>query len=83
MSYWTFTDIFEEAGPRMTPFHGGFGMLNYQDLAKPSNIAYKFLNRLADTELTCSDPDAFVCAIASVPYKRFSGISLSPTPVRR
>lgn len=29
MSYWTFTDIFEEAGPRMTPFHGGFGMLNY------------------------------------------------------
>jgi xylan 1,4-beta-xylosidase len=32
MSYWTFTDIFEEAGPRTTPFHGGFGLLNYQDL---------------------------------------------------
>jgi len=25
MSYWVFTDIFEESGPRFTPFHGGFG----------------------------------------------------------
>ena len=61
MSYWTFTDIFEEAGPRTTPFHGGFGMLNYQGLAKPSYFAYKFLNRLGNTELSCADPDAFVC----------------------
>jgi xylan 1,4-beta-xylosidase len=61
MSYWTFTDIFEEAGPRTTPFHGGFGLLNYQDLAKPSFYAYQFLHRLGDTELICADPDAFVC----------------------
>lgn len=61
MSYWTFTDIFEEAGPRTTPFHGGFGLLNYQDLAKPSYFAFKFLNRLGDIELVCPDPDAFVC----------------------
>jgi xylan 1,4-beta-xylosidase len=27
MSYWVFTDIFEEPGPRFTPFHGGFGLL--------------------------------------------------------
>ncbi|HTL69351.1 MAG TPA: hypothetical protein VL200_16925 [Lacunisphaera sp.] len=60
MSYWTFTDIFEEAGPRMTPFHGGFGLLNYQDLPKPAYFAYQFLNRLGDTELTCGDPEAFV-----------------------
>ena len=61
MSYWTFTDIFEEAGPRTTPFHGGFGLLNYQDLAKPSYFAFQFLNRLGDTELACTDADAFVC----------------------
>ena len=61
MSYWTFTDIFEEAGPRMTPFHGGFGLLNYQDLRKPSFFAYQFLNRLGDTELGCQDPAAMVC----------------------
>jgi xylan 1,4-beta-xylosidase len=61
MSYWTFTDIFEEAGPRMTPFHGGFGLLNYQDLAKPSFFAYQFLNRLGGTELACRDSEAIVC----------------------
>jgi xylan 1,4-beta-xylosidase len=61
MSYWTFTDIFEEAGPRTTPFHGGFGLLNYQDLPKPSFFAYKFLHRLGDRELACNDPAAFVC----------------------
>jgi xylan 1,4-beta-xylosidase len=61
MSYWTFTDIFEEAGPRMTPFHGGFGLLNYQDLRKPAFYAYQFLNRLGDVEVTSSDPASFVC----------------------
>ena len=61
MSYWTFTDIFEEAGPRTTPFHGGFGLLNYQDLPKSSYFAFKFLHRLGDRELVCSDPDALVC----------------------
>lgn len=61
MSYWTFTDIFEEAGPRRTPFHGGFGLLNYQDLKKPSFFAYQFLQRLGETELASNDADAFVC----------------------
>ncbi|MBI2513382.1 MAG: glycoside hydrolase [Opitutae bacterium] len=61
MSYWTFTDIFEENGPRTTPFHGGFGLLNYQDLPKPSFYAYQFLHRLGDTEVACADADAFVC----------------------
>jgi xylan 1,4-beta-xylosidase len=61
MSYWTFTDIFEEAGPRLTPFHGGFGLLNYQDLTKPSFFAYKFLNQLGDTEINVADPATYVC----------------------
>jgi xylan 1,4-beta-xylosidase len=65
MSYWTFTDIFEEAGPRTKPFHGGFGLLNYQDLQKPSYFAYQFLNRLGDVELGCQDPEAFVCLDAA------------------
>jgi len=60
MSYWTFTDIFEESGPRMTPFHGGFGLLNYQDLRKPAFYTYQFLHRLGDTELKCDDPASFV-----------------------
>jgi xylan 1,4-beta-xylosidase len=55
MSYWTFTDIFEEAGPRTTPFHGGFGLMNYQDIEKPAFRAYQYLNMLGATRLACGD----------------------------
>jgi len=61
LSYWTFTDIFEESGPPPSPFHGGFGLLNFQGLRKPSFYAYQFLNQLGDTELTSSDNDSWVC----------------------
>jgi xylan 1,4-beta-xylosidase len=61
MSYWVFTDIFEEAGPRFTPFHGGFGLLNYEGINKPAFYAYQFLNRLGETELQSSDAASWVC----------------------
>lgn len=61
MSYWTFTDIFEEAGPPPTPFHGGFGLMNMHGLKKPTYFAYKFLHMLADEELSCSDADSIIC----------------------
>ena len=60
MSYWTFTDIFEEPGPVSTPFHGGFGLINFQGLRKPSFYAYQFLNRLGREELVSSDADSWV-----------------------
>ena len=59
MSYWVFTDIFEEAGPRFRPFHGGFGLLNYQGIKKPAYFAYRFLNRLGPTELKNDDAQSF------------------------
>ncbi|MCX7985157.1 MAG: glycoside hydrolase [Bacteroidetes bacterium] len=61
MSYWVFTDIFEEAGPRFTPFHGGFGLLNYQGIKKPAYYAYMYLNKLGEYELHNSDSASFVC----------------------
>jgi xylan 1,4-beta-xylosidase len=61
MSYWTFTDIFEESGTVPSPFHGGFGMINFQGLRKPSFYAYQFLNRLDATELVSSDEASWVC----------------------
>ena len=61
MSYWVFTDIFEENGPRMTPFHGGFGLINYEDLKKPAFYAFKFLNELGQYELINTDPASWVC----------------------
>lgn len=61
MSYWTFTDIFEEPGPRFTPFHGGFGLLNTQGIKKPAYYSYALLNKLSETELQNSDSSSYVC----------------------
>jgi xylan 1,4-beta-xylosidase len=59
MSYWTFTDIFEENGPVPSPFHGGFGLINFQGLRKPSFYAYQFLNRLGTEDLVSNDRDSW------------------------
>ena len=59
MSYWVFTDIFEEPGPRFTPFHGGFGLLNTQGIKKPAYFSYSFLNKLCETELQNTDTSSW------------------------
>ncbi|MFL6216544.1 MAG: GH39 family glycosyl hydrolase [Blastocatellia bacterium] len=64
MSYWTFTDIFEENGPVPSPFHGGFGLLNFQGLRKPAFYVYQFLNRLGEEELVSNGADAWACRSA-------------------
>jgi xylan 1,4-beta-xylosidase len=61
MSYWTYSDIFQEAWPIPSPFHGGFGLLNFQGLRKPAFFAYEFLNRLGPTQLNCADTRSWVC----------------------
>jgi xylan 1,4-beta-xylosidase len=55
MSYWTYSDLFEEAGPPPAPFHGGFGLLNREGIRKSSFFAYKYLNELGDQELQNAD----------------------------
>ncbi|GAO42351.1 GH39 family glycosyl hydrolase [Flavihumibacter petaseus] len=65
MSYWVFTDIFEEPGPRFEPFHGGFGMLTIQGIPKPVLYSYQFLNRLGNMELVNKDAASWVCKDSS------------------
>jgi len=65
MSYWTFTDIFEENGPVPSPFHGGFGLLNFQGLRKPAFYAYQFLHKLGDEELQSNDEQSWACRSAN------------------
>lgn len=55
MSYWTFTDVFEESGAGDEIFHGGFGLINFQDIVKPAFHAYRFLNQLGDIEVHRED----------------------------
>jgi len=61
MSYWVFTDIFEEPGPRFEAFHGGFGMLTTQGINKSVFYAYQFLNQLGNVELVNKDAASWVC----------------------
>lgn len=45
MSYWTFSDIFEEGGFESEPFHEGFGMLTIHRVPKPAYRAFQLLHR--------------------------------------
>jgi len=49
MSYWTYTDLFEEPGPPTAPFQGGFGLLNPQGIRKPAFFAYKYFTHFRAT----------------------------------
>jgi xylan 1,4-beta-xylosidase len=60
MSYWTYTDLFEEPGPPSAPFQGGFGLLNPQGIRKPAFFAYKYLHALQGDSLKTSDPQAML-----------------------
>ncbi|ADI09723.1 glycoside hydrolase family 39 [Streptomyces bingchenggensis BCW-1] len=48
IAYWTFTDVFEEGGAGLGPFHGGFGLVNEAGIHKPTFHAFTMLRRLGD-----------------------------------
>ena len=60
MSYWTYTDLFEEPGPPTAPFQGGFGLLNPQGIRKPAFFAYKYLHALHGDSLATNDSQAML-----------------------
>lgn len=45
-SYWTFGDVFEEQGVPPRVFHGGFGMIANDLIAKPTLWTFAFFNNL-------------------------------------
>jgi len=56
MSYWTFSDVFEEQGVVRTPFYGGFGLLAVGGIPKPAFNAFALLHQLGDQRMA-SDAD--------------------------
>ncbi|WEF33761.1 GH39 family glycosyl hydrolase [Pseudoduganella chitinolytica] len=60
MSYWTYSDLFEEPGPPTAPFEGGFGLMNPQGIRKPAWFAYKYLNQLGDAQVPVEDAQSIV-----------------------
>jgi xylan 1,4-beta-xylosidase len=55
MSYWAYTDLFEEPGPPTAPFQGGFGLMNPEGIRKPAYFAYKYLHALQGDYLPSND----------------------------
>jgi xylan 1,4-beta-xylosidase len=60
MSYWTFSDVFEEQGVVKQPFYGGFGLLAEDGIPKPAFAAFKLLHDLGDERLATGSDNALV-----------------------
>jgi xylan 1,4-beta-xylosidase len=60
MSYWSFSDVFEEQGVVKTPFYGGFGLIAADRIAKPAFNAFAMLHRLGDKRLDAASDSALV-----------------------
>jgi xylan 1,4-beta-xylosidase len=60
MSYWTFSDVFEEQGVVKQPFYGGFGLMAAGGIPKPSYNAFKLLHRLGDERISVDSNSVLV-----------------------
>ncbi len=60
MSYWAFSDVFEEQGVVKTPFYGGYGILAERSIPKAAFNDFALLHRLGDTRLDVSSDSALV-----------------------
>jgi len=60
MSYWTFSDVFEEQGVVKTPFYGGFGLLAERSIPKAAFNDFGLLHQLGERRLDVNSDSALV-----------------------
>src|SRR6202789_1429041 len=60
MSFWTFSDVFEENGPGREPFNGSFGLITLGGIKKPSYSAFALLHQLGQERLEQNAPEVLV-----------------------
>ena len=51
MSFWTFSNVFEEDGPKHEPFDGGFGLMAMGGIKKPSYTGFALLHKLGQERI--------------------------------
>lgn len=51
LSFWTFSDVFEENGPARNPFFGGFGLIAPGGIKKPNYYSFALLHKLGTERL--------------------------------
>lgn len=57
LSFWTFSDVFEEGGPIPQPFEGHFGLRAEWGINKPSFYDFALLHRLGDERIMSDRKD--------------------------
>ncbi len=58
IAYWTFSDVFEEAGVVHRPFYGGYGLFAAGHLPKPAFNAFALLHQLGSERLETASQGA-------------------------
>jgi xylan 1,4-beta-xylosidase len=64
MSFWTFSDVFEEGGPGPRPFIGQFGLRAQFGINKPSYYGFALLHQLGDKRLANPSSNVIVTKAA-------------------
>jgi xylan 1,4-beta-xylosidase len=89
MSYWSFSDVFEEQGVVRTPFYGGFGLVAADSIPKPALNAFAMLHQLGDRRIklesesalaTRSDDGGIEVALWNYAPPFGTGASYTPPP---
>ncbi|HTD54603.1 MAG TPA: hypothetical protein VK670_04430, partial [Silvibacterium sp.] len=60
MSYWSFSDVFEEQGVVKRPFYGGYGIVAERGIPKPAFRAFEILHDLGDERVAEPENDVLV-----------------------
>jgi xylan 1,4-beta-xylosidase len=60
LSYWTFSDVFEEQGVVKQPFYGGYGLIAEGGVPKPAFNAFLLLHKLGDQRIANDSESALV-----------------------
>jgi xylan 1,4-beta-xylosidase len=60
MSYWAFSDVFEEQGVVKKPFYGGFGILAERGIPKAAFNDFALLHRLGETRVDAKSDSVLV-----------------------
>ncbi|MGA7220282.1 MAG: glycosyl hydrolase family 39 [Candidatus Sulfotelmatobacter sp.] len=60
MSYWSFSDVFEEQGVVKTPFYGGYGLIAEDGIPKPAYNAFLLLHKLGEERIQLDSDSALL-----------------------
>lgn len=60
MSYWAFSDVFEERGVAKTPFYGGYGLIAVGGIPKAAFNDFRLLHRLGEMRISNASSSVLV-----------------------